>query len=357
MKITPPLAVLALFFALALNTQAASSSPAAVSLHTLSGQTIKGEIASVHGGLVVVAAKKTHSITPLANLDDASLNKVADFIVAQAAAPSASWETSSSAVAKSLHKKLLGRQGDRLVPLALGDRPEPEFYLAYYSAHWCGPCRAFTPELVAEYHRLQAKHPGRFELVFISSDFSSGEQAKYVREANMPWPVVKLSATDGIEPLKQWHGDGIPDLIVTNREGHVILKSYDGENYIGPAAVLSRFAQLLISIDPANPDTRLERYRLETILHLRSSTTSSVPAKPYNLSFNPRRYQTLGEPILTATLKIDAEGKVTEVVTTTPELSAVLSAQFQSDTAQWLFLPAAENGQAKECTVRLPLKI
>jgi nucleoredoxin len=39
----------------------------------------------------------------------------------------------------------------------------------YFSAHWCGPCRGFTPELVKVYNEL--KEGGKaFEIVFISSD-------------------------------------------------------------------------------------------------------------------------------------------------------------------------------------------
>ena len=41
--------------------------------------------------------------------------------------------------------------------------------LLYFSAHWCPPCRAFTPQLAGTYAKL--KEAGReFELVFISSD-------------------------------------------------------------------------------------------------------------------------------------------------------------------------------------------
>ena len=40
----------------------------------------------------------------------------------------------------------------------------------YYSAHWCAPCRKFTPELVDYYNRVAPQHP-EFEIIFISADF------------------------------------------------------------------------------------------------------------------------------------------------------------------------------------------
>ena len=353
--LTVRLVAVALALAFPLGSHAAPP-PTSDVFRTIRGQAVEGKIASVHGLLVVVATKQGHSILPLAQLDEASLDKVATFLATQPATPPR-WNDSASAVAKSLNKRLLILQGDKLVPLALGDRPEPEFYLAYCSAHWCPPCRAFTPKLVAEYTRLQAKYPGMFELIFISSDESAGDQAKYAREAKMPWPVVRFPAAGSVKPIERWHGPGIPDLIVTNREGHVIFKSYEGERYLGPGAVLANFAQLLTEIDPANPATQRARHRLEGLMRIRAAANAPVAAKPYLLSLDPRRYQTLTTREFTAQSKLDAAGKVSEVVSTTPELSYVLKQQFQSDAAEWLFLPAAENGRAKECTIELPVKI
>lgn len=39
----------------------------------------------------------------------------------------------------------------------------------YFSANWCPPCRAFTPQLADAYRRIRKKEPG-FEIVFVSSD-------------------------------------------------------------------------------------------------------------------------------------------------------------------------------------------
>ena len=39
----------------------------------------------------------------------------------------------------------------------------------YFSAHWCPPCRKFTPKLAEVYENLK-KSSQDFEVVFISSD-------------------------------------------------------------------------------------------------------------------------------------------------------------------------------------------
>ncbi|XP_049794656.1 nucleoredoxin-like [Schistocerca nitens] len=39
----------------------------------------------------------------------------------------------------------------------------------YFSAHWCPPCKAFTPQLVETYHKVRARGH-RFQVIFVSSD-------------------------------------------------------------------------------------------------------------------------------------------------------------------------------------------
>jgi nucleoredoxin len=39
----------------------------------------------------------------------------------------------------------------------------------YFSAHWCPPCRRFTPKLASTYNFLQATGKP-FEVIFVSAD-------------------------------------------------------------------------------------------------------------------------------------------------------------------------------------------
>merc|ERR550537_1817297 len=60
----------------------------------------------------------------------------------------------------------------------------------YFSAHWCPPCRRFTPQLVDVYNKLKAEHaaPESFEFVFVSSDRDASSFAEYFAE--MPWKAL-----------------------------------------------------------------------------------------------------------------------------------------------------------------------
>jgi thiol-disulfide isomerase/thioredoxin len=52
------------------------------------------------------------------------------------------------------------------VPL---DRLADKIVGIYFSAHWCPPCRRFTPEL-ASFHKTLAAQNKPFEVVFVSAD-------------------------------------------------------------------------------------------------------------------------------------------------------------------------------------------
>lgn len=54
----------------------------------------------------------------------------------------------------------------------------------YFSAHWCPPCRAFTPMLGEFYNNLKAAGKS-LEIVFVSSDRDEAQWKEYYH--SMPW--------------------------------------------------------------------------------------------------------------------------------------------------------------------------
>jgi nucleoredoxin len=108
----------------------------------------------------------------------------------------------------------------------------------YFSAHWCGPCRKFTPELVAYYNRVAPQHP-EFEVIFFSADRSPFAMQTYMQEANMPWPAIDYAKIESKAALRRYAGKGIPCLVVVDENGKVVSDSYAGGQYLGPAKVLT----------------------------------------------------------------------------------------------------------------------
>jgi nucleoredoxin len=108
----------------------------------------------------------------------------------------------------------------------------------YFSAHWCAPCRKFTPTLVDYYNRVAPQHP-EFEIIFVSSDKSQFGMDTYMREANMPWPAIDYQKLGGKDAIKKYAGDGIPCLVLVDQTGKVISDSFAGKEYVGPGKVLT----------------------------------------------------------------------------------------------------------------------
>ncbi|KAH8056012.1 hypothetical protein JL722_7839 [Aureococcus anophagefferens] len=84
-----------------------------------------------------------------------------------------------------------------------GSLPGP--VLLYFSAHWCPPCRQFTPQLVAFFSRLKAAHPAA-SLVFVSSDKSEHEFAEYFADMGDEWLALPFAARGAKDRLSQLFG-------------------------------------------------------------------------------------------------------------------------------------------------------
>lgn len=90
----------------------------------------------------------------------------------------------------------------------------------YFSAHWCPPCRAFTPMLKDFYQEVLDKHgQDSLAIVFVSSDRSSDEQESYFKEAHGDWFAVPFGDEAGGKLKKNCNVSGIPKLVVVNSKG------------------------------------------------------------------------------------------------------------------------------------------
>ncbi|KAH7720605.1 thioredoxin [Aphelenchoides avenae] len=92
----------------------------------------------------------------------------------------------------------------------------------YFSAHWCPPCRQFTPILKDFYSELADSED--FEIVFVSFDRSDADLQSYLKEAHGDWLHVPFG-DDLIQSLSSKYGvSGIPALVVVKDDGTVITK-------------------------------------------------------------------------------------------------------------------------------------
>ncbi|PON35925.1 DnaJ-like [Parasponia andersonii] len=93
--------------------------------------------------------------------------------------------------------------------------------LLYFSAHWCPPCRAFTPQLIKTYHDIKAKDDA-FEVIFISSDSDQSSFDEYY--SSMPWLALPYGDLRKKHLNRIFKVEGIPSAIVVAPSGRTVTK-------------------------------------------------------------------------------------------------------------------------------------
>lgn len=106
----------------------------------------------------------------------------------------------------------------------------------YFSAHWCPPCRAFTPKLVTFYNSLKAADKP-FELVFVSSDRDQKAMYKYMKETKMPWLALPHGDKHKDALGTKFNVRGIPKLVILSPSGDLITENGRGEVSSGDLSV------------------------------------------------------------------------------------------------------------------------
>jgi len=90
----------------------------------------------------------------------------------------------------------------------------------YFSAHWCPPCRMFTPVLKDFYEECD----GELEIVFVSLDHSEDDQHKYLKETHGDWLYIPFGDPSIKELSSKYDVQGIPALVVIKADGTAVKK-------------------------------------------------------------------------------------------------------------------------------------
>jgi len=95
----------------------------------------------------------------------------------------------------------------------------------YFSAHWCPPCRKFTPLLVENYNKWNANGK-QIEIVFCSFDKKEDQYNDYYKE--MPWATFPFSDSHVQDLGQKFEVEGIPNLCIVSKDGKEELLSSNG---------------------------------------------------------------------------------------------------------------------------------
>ena len=116
------------------------------------------------------------------------------------------------------------------------ERP-PSLIALYFGASWCGPCHAFTPELIQIRDALRGGGADT-EVVYVSSDESELEMRRYMREAGMPWPAIDHRKLQSLPAIRSLGGMAPPNLVLVSGDGEMIANGWQGRRYEGLQPVL-----------------------------------------------------------------------------------------------------------------------
>jgi nucleoredoxin len=149
----------------------------------------------------------------------------------------------SSAFVQAFAPELVAMRDGVLKPFGAHSLSEAKLIAVYFSASWCPPCRAFTPELV-QFYNQQKQAGAPFEVILVSSDKDAAAMERYMKDHGMAWPAVAFEKRRS-SSLAKYAGNGIPCLVLLDEHGKVLSHSYEGSRYVGPKKVLNDIAQRL----------------------------------------------------------------------------------------------------------------
>lgn len=110
----------------------------------------------------------------------------------------------------------------------------PRHFLLYFSASWCGPCRANAPTFAAEYKKDIATNPD-LEVIHISLDREDGAAEQWAKSFEEPWPVILPSDVDQKVLVEPYNIRAVPSYVLVDQTGKEIAR--------GKTAALAAAAQ------------------------------------------------------------------------------------------------------------------
>lgn len=90
----------------------------------------------------------------------------------------------------------------------------------YFSAHWCGPCRSFTPQLCKTYNKVNEQEK-RFEIIFCSSDRTEQDFQEYF--GTMPWLAMPFNDDRKKALSRHFDVSGIPTLVLVEGDAKTVI--------------------------------------------------------------------------------------------------------------------------------------
>jgi hypothetical protein len=165
----------------------------------------------------------------------------------------AEWSQGKSPITEDLIGRSLKYDGDHLVADDLKGRPEPEFYMVFYttnskSAAWDMMGKS-TPDLFA---KLQSDYPGMVQGVMFGVDEARSEHVFMATSMKGNWLVTDFREQVEMDHIRRMTPTSSYGILVMTRNGLAVFGP-DAINEIQVKAIFAKFTGLLALVQPDNP--------------------------------------------------------------------------------------------------------
>ena len=174
----------------------------------------------------------------------------------------------------------------------------------YFSAHWCPPCRQFTPLLKEAYEEYKrSSSDNKLSVVFVSGDRSQDDMISYMKEAHGNWPALSPGS-----PLQQslntaFQVKGIPSLVIVDVNGEVLSREGRQEIMSMRSQAFKNWESMFVDLDTSVVDTLrdnpadIRKKAAEILVKL----LSNVIREPNNIKYRSIR---LANPMIESNLLV-----------------------------------------------------
>ena len=175
----------------------------------------------------------------------------------------------------------------------------------YFSAHWCPPCRQFTPMLKSAFEEYKSSNPSsnKLSVVFISGDRSQDEMFSYMREAHGNWPGVPPGSSLQQSLNTAFQVRGIPSLIAVDINGEILSREGRQEMMSMRSQAFKNWEGMFTDLDTSIVQTLLDNPKevRDGAIEILVKLLSNVIREPNNIKFRSIR---LGNPKIESKLLV-----------------------------------------------------
>ena len=174
----------------------------------------------------------------------------------------------------------------------------------YFSAHWCPPCRQFTPILKSVYEAYKNSNMNsKLSIVFVSGDRSQSEMTAYMKEAHGNWPGVSPGSSLQQSLNTTFQIRGIPALVVIDINGEILSREGRQDVMALKSQAFKNWEGMFTDIDTSVVDTLLDNPKdiMTGAAEILIKLLCNVIREPNNIKYRSIR---LGNPKIESKLLV-----------------------------------------------------